>query len=483
MSFAPLVRRSCLLPRQRFAHIVSGPLYRTPRSPPASSYSSRSTGRKQHTDHVDSQHSNLFAHSLPPYSVTGLSPPILHGLNTAFPHVHKLFPYQVALLQAFESSDVLLKGKPGGGKYVYPPSIPSLYSLFRPISRSFGIALGVLHQSFSRLPSLGFNVSTLVIVPHRDLAAQYHFWLTQILEGSKDVSASDTKKEHPYALMDSSNILLLARGYSDPSMLQAFLDRKEHPRIVIATAEAFVEAFGGDVTHEKLHGLFSCIVVDELDALVDYVPTNASQADRIKAAKKEYRHPSAATRILNAIFTAHVEQGKQSRQRERTKVPQLIVCSATVRGGLYQKLFERQWLQPQRPLERIRVPADVERELSNRVEEEEDEDMLETEAVRGVSAVKQKTVTHYALVVGADGQIRNHPRAVPSEEGAASAEEDAEEGGAMSDEERERLVDRLLEETNDAILGAGGILDVQDDTDEARLKSALPSFSCLWHCT
>ena len=228
--------------------------------------------------------------------------------------------------------------------------------------RSFGIVLGLLSKPRVVLEEKGQDgqkvlkrvITSLFIVPHRDLAHQLFDWIERILSRLK-----------PELKLESITRLLV-RG-SDKTIEESVEEMKATPpHILICTPQAFLEAYKVDKEALRLETL-STVVVDEVDYLV---PTVAKDPKKSywKAYEKEVRkvrkHPGPTREILHIVYGRRKElwekryepdedvgQRYNSVEEWRNDVeaqegiPQLVLSSATLRAHLKDYLFyESGWL-------------------------------------------------------------------------------------------------------------------------------------------
>ncbi|KZV75482.1 P-loop containing nucleoside triphosphate hydrolase protein [Peniophora sp. CONT] len=311
----------------------------------------------------------------------GVPSTLAHAVRTVYPHIQRPYAYQAQLVPAItRGANVTLKGRTGSGK-------------------SFSLALAALSQAWHSLPEIGSRVSTLILVPHRDLAAQYFAWMTSIVTAAQGARVQGS---FPNALAPEQ-IFLLARGYSDDLTV---LHGQVFPRILISTPSALVSALGHSPTPESVTGLFSTVVVDELDDQLDYIPradTSKTLNRLIKAKMK--RHPRPTKEILDALSAPNrVSQTLSHRamRGEGSASPQLVLASATYREGLVDFVQGQQYFDESRELVRIKVhPGEI--------------DHRDPNATENKTSVRERDtsgqVLHHALVVTSDGQVRNHTKA------------------------------------------------------------------------
>lgn len=232
-------------------------------------------------------------------------------------------------------------------------------------TRSFGVVLALLNKP--RLASVDEVtgkktrfITSLLIVPHRDLGYQFEDWVKRLV----DAIPSD---ERPSL---ESVVQVLVRGGDKSCSDMVELLKKEPPHILICTPQAFMEAYKMDKDALGLKGL-QAVAVDEVDYLVETAarkdPKKSFQRAHEKAKKAIEKHPGQTRQILDMIYArrkvlseaalrAEEEEDEEEdvyrrkaawrcgKEREEG-IPQLIMSSATLRVHLRDYLFEESgWL-------------------------------------------------------------------------------------------------------------------------------------------
>lgn len=196
--------------------------------------------------------------------------------------------------------------------------------------RSFGLVLGLLNTPRVVVHEGGKSrrvVTTLFIVPHRDLAYQLVEWIERL------ASAFGTSGGL------SSIVQVVVRG-SNKTLGTTIEEIKETPpHILIGTPQGLLEIYREDEDALQLWTL-STVVVDEVDYLVETAARKEAGKSFHKAYEKAVRkvqlHPGPTREILDVIY------GKEEERKERA---QLIMTSATLRVHLKDYLFEESgWL-------------------------------------------------------------------------------------------------------------------------------------------
>ncbi|KAG6862409.1 hypothetical protein C0995_011849 [Termitomyces sp. Mi166 len=267
----------------------------------------------------------------------GLHPPIVASLRAAFPNVKAPTETQAKFIPAILSGkDILLKDETGSGK-------------------SFGLVVALLNKP--RVSSQGKSkksairhITSLVLVPHRDLAYQLLHWIEQM-----------TSVTEPPPLVSSIAQVLVRDGGSHLTDGLRLL-RQTPPHILIGTPQAIMDVYNQDSEALQL-GHLSSVVVDEVDYLIETVPKKDPNRSYYKATLKAKRkllaHPGVTRQLLDVIYSQRKKTNamrkdepgivQELRRREMHKYPtdepQLIFSSATLRRHLNNYLFEESgWL-------------------------------------------------------------------------------------------------------------------------------------------
>lgn len=242
------------------------------------------------------------------------------------------------------------------------------------LDRSFGLILALLSKTRATRPQMSYKerialakrpITSLVVVPHRDLAYQLMRWIHMLCPHNHQSS------------LDSIAQVCVRGNAASPLDVQIKKLRMQAPHILIGTPQALVEILESDKEALQIPTL-DTVVVDEVDYLLP-VPT-------LGASKKEIRkweaHPPPTLKLLNALF----EDRSKLRRKDNTmpwRFPlQAVFSSATLRHYL-RRFFFNQTLWMSRYSEVVKID-------------------FEKEAKKGVDTVK-----HYALVVDKDGAVRN----------------------------------------------------------------------------
>ncbi|KAF7985290.1 hypothetical protein HWV62_6447 [Athelia sp. TMB] len=304
------------------------------------------------------------------FESVGVRAPIASALREAFPNVRKPTKAQSQFIPAVLSGkDVLLKDGTGTGK-------------------SFGVILALLSKARKAtiLTNKGIQpvkpfITSLVIVPHRDLAFQFHHWIERI------VSASGTT---PPPLATISAVVVRGGGVSVAEQRPNIMNHPPH--ILIGTPQALLELFDDDetITRSKLKRI-STIYVDEVDYLIESVPNHSTARTQEKIKRRMDRHPEPTSQLLDLILSERKSRwdGRASPQDTQADGPQLVMSSATLRSHLQRRLAGGGgWIKRD---SLVQVTG-------------------EGQSTSGVA--NAKGISHSVLVVSKDGQIRNIEGAV-----------------------------------------------------------------------
>jgi superfamily II DNA/RNA helicase len=287
-----------------------------------------------------------------------------------------------------------------------------------PLDRSFGLILGLINKPrhVSREWKDGkeiekHHITTIYLVPHRDLAYQLYRWIERII------------KTLPKTRI-ASIAYVLVRGTGIPIERRLKQLKDNPPHIVICTPNGLMDAYKEDRWALNLFTL-STIVLDEVDYLIKTVPRKDRNKSyglaHEKAEKKVARHPGETRRFLDAVYRNEWNERRYSygrsegEDRRKWKKPQLILTSATLHVHLKNFLFEQSgWLNKDHL---VKISRDDERKKS--------------EGKKTEPTGKQGTVLHSVLVV-AEGESKNidGARVVPElkwTEGEAGVEAEVDE--------------------------------------------------------
>ncbi|KAI5123775.1 hypothetical protein M0805_000364 [Coniferiporia weirii] len=272
----------------------------------------------------------------------GIRDPIVAALGKAFPDVQRPTLSQAEFIPAIlNGQDVVLHDETGTGK-------------------SFGTVLALLSKSRAKpispagMQPDGPCITSLVVVPHRDLGFQMLHWIASILQHSG---------QRPPSL--ESIAQLVARGDST-STQQAHQLLTTPPHILIGTPQALWEIYQEDRRALQVENL-ATLVVDEVDYLLD-VPPPYVRKRREGAAWKNFRkHPSSTRLLLEEIlpmrrpgamrlseadeedsddeYSRGPKQRGTSRRLMATPPLQVVMSSATVHSNLTDHLWDARWLK------------------------------------------------------------------------------------------------------------------------------------------
>ena len=269
------------------------------------------------------------SNTLLPFSGLGLSKAVRLGLKSAFPAVAKATDAQATFIPAIiQGKDVMIKGHTGSGKCVESVILMSNVDLTMTAFRSFGLILALLSKCWNPLSDNKRSLpASLLLVPHRDLAYQFMYWIGRI-------ATATNNPHHPTPTQ------VIVRGQGESSLHVSRL-REKPPSIVIGTPQAILDVLQEDEHAIDFMGL-STVVVDEVDYLIDFIPADASRERKQRLATKMRRHPSAGKLLLDQIYSA---RARPDGPAAVDSSPQLVVCSATLQTGLRQQLYHAGWFK------------------------------------------------------------------------------------------------------------------------------------------
>ena len=274
-------------------------------------------------------------------------------------------------------------------------------------NRSFALALalltqktGPLHKNLvtgAQLPS----ITSLLLVPHRDLAFQFFHWIERIHQ----------HMARPLPLPSITQILV--RDSSAPLMEHLAPIQQTPPHILIATPQAVFDAIQADPGALPLDRL-STVVVDEVDSLIESVPKYPDKYAVKKLERQIRRHPGPTRLVLNHIYSTK-EVNPKDRPRWKTpriddrrrddalhNAPQLVMMSATLRNHLKGYLLgDSGWFTKQSG-NLVRITGDP--SSHHRKEVEGSSGSFEDQASMTVGGTD---VQHHVLVVSEGGGIAN----------------------------------------------------------------------------
>lgn len=110
-------------------------------------------------------------------------------------------------------------------------------------------------------------ITSLLIVPHRELAVQFLHWIQQMIH------ASQPEGQTKVPLSSVAQLLVRDTQFSPAQRAQAL--REQPPHILIATPNALLDVQGVDPGSLQLETL-SSVVVDDADYLIPTVNINVT---------------------------------------------------------------------------------------------------------------------------------------------------------------------------------------------------------------
>ncbi|CAE6487200.1 unnamed protein product, partial [Rhizoctonia solani] len=293
---------------------------------------------------------------------------VIQAVRAVFPHVETPTPIQARLIPAImRGDDVILMDETGSGK-----TFGSVLALLPEISQPHG------------------GITTLYVVPHRDLAYQIESWCQKLISS-----------QHSTSIDPSTMVRVIARPNTTRQLFAEI--SKSPPRILISTPGALIDAMQlGDL---RLESTLRRIIIDEVDAVMK-IPL------RYHHVQLRNRHTPEVAQVIDKLLRLMWEN--------RRPKPQMVMMSATL------KIHVRSWLFKQEGWMAKWVVR-----LDGIQEKIESGDFEPSERTR---------VTHSAVVVGADGQLRNMDNHKPDD-----AKSHTREHGILT-EEPEAILELLDQE-------------------------------------
>lgn len=300
--------------------------------------------------------------------------------------------------------------------------------LIQCVIRSFGVILALLSKARKRAAPSSKGIvhvkpfiTSLVIVPHRDLAHQFHHWIERLVHAS----ASPGREPPPLA----SIAQVIVRGGETPISTQKSAVLENPPHILIGTPNALVELFDESLPRAQLRSI-SSVYVDEVDYLIESVPTHSTRRSEEKIRRRMEKHPGATSQLLDILFASRRQKWEAENAGDHhvskspsLEGPQLIMSSATLRVPLNKQLTSgRGWMDRSNL---IKVTGDGRRVSEN-------------------PSVTE--VAHCVLLVSKNGDIRNidgakKPISIDIEEGREITEDDIFNSPDIATEVQEELAD------------------------------------------
>lgn len=261
-----------------------------------------------------------------------------------------------------------------------------------------------LIQKLSRKP-----ITSLLLVPHADLAHQYLHWISRM------VRAAD-----PSRSIDSiAQVIVRGDSSSDLVNTQITKLRSEPPFILIGTPQAIHDVAQKDPGALGIQYL-STVVVDEADFLIPSVPSHTPEKKREQLRRRIEMHPTLTKQLLDVVYRSRIrsDDGEETRSALRP-LPQLVMCSATLNTGLRAYIAQNRWMK--QGVNAVVKISDGQEDASRRSQPEEEE---EEEDERTARAYLGPNISHSVLVVSEDGQVKNIAGAVEESEPAEEQEQD-----------------------------------------------------------
>ncbi|KAH9846810.1 P-loop containing nucleoside triphosphate hydrolase protein [Lenzites betulinus] len=353
--------------------------------------------RHTHSDSHDAV-ARYAPHKEASFERLGLKPAVLDALRLAFPSVKQPTSIQQQFIEAVLSGhDVLLKDKTGTGK--------SFAAVLALLSRKRAKG-GQKHVRGSPTPA----ITSLVLVPHRDLAFQLLHWIQRI---HQHMSPQDP-------LPSVAQVFVRDSSRSLAELLEPI--QQTPPRILISTPQALLDVVQANPKALPLDGL-STVLVDEVDYLIGSVPNLKDEFARKKIERKVNRHPGPTRLLLDRIYSrpapTPVDSRPHGRQLENAR-PQLVMMSATLRNHLRRFLLADSGWFDNSSGKLVRITGEV----SPHNPQKEQGTQPEESAERTIGGTN---VQHHVLVVSEDGDITNIAGAVDASVAGSATGESAPE--------------------------------------------------------
>ncbi|KAJ3918314.1 P-loop containing nucleoside triphosphate hydrolase protein [Lentinula edodes] len=344
-----------------------------------------------------SKAAEIYQHNSPSKPVfsfedAGLRPPLAQAVYTAFPNVKSPTEIQSTLISSvLEGKDIILQDETGSGK-------------------SFGLILALLNKPrmiFTDDPSADRAsdrpaITSLVLVPHRDLAFQMMHWIDLIAQASSD---------NPPSLASIAQVLVREGRRHITEGLP--LIRNEPPHVLIATPASVVEVLREDPNAFRLTEL-STVVLDEVDYMIETLPLNNNPSKQhIQKMNKLQMHPGPARALLDEIYEARVKLNAKTRQAlgdAPYHSPQLILSSATIRRQLKHYFFSEKQLLNR---DVVKIRRSVMR-LHGQDELATDEHAIHSVISHHVVVASENGITNIPSAVSAE-EKHTHPRSIGTE--------------------------------------------------------------------
>ncbi|KAI6047726.1 P-loop containing nucleoside triphosphate hydrolase protein [Pisolithus marmoratus] len=317
------------------------------------------------------------------FEAAGVRPTVASSLRVAFPNAERPTSMQKKLIRAMlGKKDIVLQDYTGSGK-------------------SFAVMLALLSQRRVFISdcqndgkkSTKKGITTLLIVPHRDLAYQYLHWIHSIVTAGNKLSLS-TVSSIAKVLVRGSHSESADKNFShlivSPSSDLSPLLR-DPPHILIGTPTAIMDVILRARESLQLDTL-STVVVDEVDSLLECAPSHTSRNTRRKIQNKIEKHPLVLRQIMDVVLRNREVNHSQSNCDSCVRRPQLVFLSATMRSRLRKALFGFGWLKLGHVVSLVNAPS-------------------KSHPAHALNRV----AIHHVLVVSEDGSIKNLPGVRPRE--------------------------------------------------------------------
>jgi hypothetical protein len=175
----------------------------------------------------------------------------------------------------------------------------------------------------------------------------------------------------------------------------------EPPHILIGTPQVLLELLNENLIFRTRLRTISSVYVDEVDYMIESVPSTSTKWTQERIRKRMEKHPGAADQVLDLLFTSRRKKweqeaiGRHASQVTPADCPQLIMSSATLRHHLSRRLCGGSGWIDRKSL--VKISGDKQR-------------LSQADSGNGVA--------HCVLIVSKDGKVRNidgAQKAIPTE--------------------------------------------------------------------
>ncbi|KAJ7492728.1 P-loop containing nucleoside triphosphate hydrolase protein [Mycena latifolia] len=237
------------------------------------------------------------------FGALGLHPPIVSALRTAFPNIKHPTGNQAVLIPALLAGhDIFLEDQTGSGK-------------------SFGLVLALLNKP--RAEKRKLEITSIFIVPHRELAYQFYGWVERMFAPAASVPSSSISSIAQVLVRDS-------RGSGLPLL------RENPPHLLFSTPQALMDTWREQPDALQLKTLQS-IVVDEADYLIPMMDYSTARKRKVL---KQKQHPGDTREFLDLVYGNNARPFADEDASPLRDSPELIISSATLPRDLIEYVSE-----------------------------------------------------------------------------------------------------------------------------------------------